>query len=314
MMPRPPSSLTVTLLVCALACALVGCQSRVKPGQPLVRTGDEIMIAGQLFHTRTPVVLWFDPGGYDAYRTEMRTTPGATTRQSFEHRPTGDSFESLQQNVDQLVYHYDVSGLSRLCFATLHDNRGLSCHFLIDIDGTVYQTLDLKERAWHATTSNSRSVGIEIANRGAYASPDVAALQDWYPLDANGSARIAIPPALGDGGVRTRGFVGRPDREHMVTGAIHGRVMYQYDFTPQQYDALIKLTATLCTVLPKITCDFPRDEFGNPLTRKLEDHQLAAYRGILGHYHVQENKQDPGPAFQWELVVGGARNLMRNGG
>ena len=30
----------------------------------------------------------------------------------------------------------------------------------------------------------------------------------------------------------------------------------------------------------------------------------------MGHYHVQENKQDPGPAFQWDKVINGARKLM----
>ena len=35
----------------------------------------EIVIAGQYFHTGAPVVLWTDPGGYDAYRTERRFVP-----------------------------------------------------------------------------------------------------------------------------------------------------------------------------------------------------------------------------------------------
>ena len=30
----------------------------------------------------------------------------------------------------------------------------------------------------------------------------------------------------------------------------------------------------------------------------------------MGHYHVQTNKSDPGPAFQWDLVINGARNLL----
>ena len=37
-----------------------------------IRKGDEIVICGQYFHTGAPVVLWTDPGGYDAYRTERR--------------------------------------------------------------------------------------------------------------------------------------------------------------------------------------------------------------------------------------------------
>ena len=50
---------------------------------------------------------------------------------------------------------------------------------MLDIDGTIYQTLDLKERAWHATTSNSRSVGIEVANMGAYGREDSSAFKQW---------------------------------------------------------------------------------------------------------------------------------------
>jgi hypothetical protein len=36
----------------------------------------------------------------------------------------------------------------------------------------------------------------------------------------------------------------------------------------------------------------------------------GGYQGILGHYHVQTDKQDPGPAFQWDTVIMGARKLM----
>src|SRR5215217_402878 len=45
------------------------------PGTPQPRSGDEIMVCGQLFHTGAPVVLWTDPGGYDAYRTDRRFAP-----------------------------------------------------------------------------------------------------------------------------------------------------------------------------------------------------------------------------------------------
>jgi N-acetyl-anhydromuramyl-L-alanine amidase AmpD len=31
----------------------------------------------------------------------------------------------------------------------------------------------------------------------------------------------------------------------------------------------------------------------------------------MGHYHVQSNKVDPGPALQWDYVIGQARHLMK---
>ena len=62
---------------------------------------------------------------------------------------------------------------------------------MLDLDGTIYQTLDLKERAWHATTSNSRSVGIEIANIGAYPPTAKTPLPNGMPKTP--TARPASP-------------------------------------------------------------------------------------------------------------------------
>ena len=111
----------------------------------------------------------------------------------------------------------------------------------------------------------------------------------------------------------------------------------QYDLTPQQYDSLTHLTAALCSVFPKITCDYPRqklsfgpstgqlvkdsasshpnalaawNEPGVLIRHALSGAQYDGYQGVLGHYHVQTDKQDPGPAFQWDTVIIGARRLM----
>ena len=46
-----------------------------RAGKPEPRTGDEIVAAGQMFHTGARVVLWMDSGGYDAYRVERRFSP-----------------------------------------------------------------------------------------------------------------------------------------------------------------------------------------------------------------------------------------------
>ena len=325
-------------LILVLATAvLAGCHAPLPPGTFTRRTGDEIVVAGQFVHTGTPVVLWIDPGGYDAYRVERRFSPydesnwetskfsvkslatpnryglrrNTTTEPHLEKiRGGGWDLPLLQSVIDQFVVHFDVSGTSRQCFKTLHDARDLSVHFLLDLDGTIYQTLDLKERAWHATTSNTRSVGIEIANIGAYEPAQTAPFAEWYQRDAKGEVRITLPAALGDSGVRTPNFVGRPARAGLVTGEIQGRQLQQYDFTSEQYAALIKLTATLCRVFPRLKCDYPRDDRGRVVPDKLPDDVLENYRGILGHYHIQTNKVDPGPAFQWEHVISSARRRL----
>ncbi|MBI3884156.1 MAG: N-acetylmuramoyl-L-alanine amidase [Opitutae bacterium] len=277
------------------------------------------MVAGQFFHTGTRVVTWMDPGGYDAYRPgprfpspppEKGKKPAPFPTKWFDARPGGADLPALQRTVDQFVLHYDQVGLSKTCFAVLHDQRGLSVHFMLDLDGTVYQTLDLKERAWHATTANSRSVGIEIANIGAFAPGDTTELAAWYRRDARGRTYLRVPKSEGDPLFRTPGFVGRPARDTPVAGVVQHLPLEQYDYTPEQYAALIKLTAALCRVFPNLVCAYPRDAAGKLIRHKLPDAGLANYRGLLGHFHVQTNKIDPGPAFQWDKVIEGARELL----
>src|SRR5262249_50813443 len=108
-------------------------------------------------------------------------------------RGGGWDLDSLRDVVDQFVIHFDVAGTSRRCFETLHDHRGLSVQFMLDLDGTIYQTLDLKEGAWHATKANSRSIGIEIANVGAYPTDGNPPFDRWYQRDASGKVRIVLP-------------------------------------------------------------------------------------------------------------------------
>lgn len=309
------------------------------PGARLARRGDEIVVCGQLFHTTAPVVLWMDPGGYDAYRVERRFSPiersgwkesqedGLRSPSRFGLRSRGLSPEELegvrgggwdlpllQRTVDQFVIHYDVCGTSRTCFRVLHDERGLSVHFMLDADGTIYQTMDLKESAWHATIANQRSIGIEIAHIGAYPPDRAAPLDRWYSRDPEGRTRLTIPGGPERAGLRDLDADLRPARDEPVVGTIQGQELKQYDFTPAQYDSLVKLTAALCTIFPKIKCDYPRDEAGQLIRRKLPDEVLSSYGGLLGHYHIQTNKTDPGPAFDWDRVVAGARGLMKSSG
>ena len=108
----------------------------------------------QLFDVGAPVVLWNDPGGYNAYRVDP-SLPNANVRRLGSREQTlsddelrlvtsrGWTLDLLQQKVDQFVLHYDVAGTSRQCFKILHELRGLSVHFMLDLDGTIYQTCDL---------------------------------------------------------------------------------------------------------------------------------------------------------------------------
>ena len=308
---------------------LTGC---ARPGDPVVRTGDEIMVCGQLFHTGAPVVLWTDPGGYDAYRAECRfvadrelptaagNDPSPTRYHSYRRnipddvkdhvRLYGWDLPMLQEYVDLFLIHYDVCGTSQRCFDVLQDRRGLSVHFMLDLDGTIYQTLDLKERAWHAGDVNCRCVGVEIANIGAY--EDMATLNKWYALDRAGWPYCIFPPEIDvrETQLRTPNFAGRSARKQVISGRVNGRDLMQYDFTNQQYAALIKLTAAMARIFPKLKLDAPRNPDGSVRMDVLSPEELAAYSGFLGHQHTIKVKPDPGPAFDWDRVMRGARREL----
>ena len=103
---------------------------------------------------------------------------------------------------DMVVLHYTAmesagAALDRLC----DEKAEVSAHYLICETGRIWQLVDEEMRAWHAGAGrwgdvvdvNSRSVGIELANRGdhPFAEPQMAALE-W--LLAGVMARRAIPP------------------------------------------------------------------------------------------------------------------------
>ncbi len=202
-------------------------------------------------------VLWSEPGGFRA--TQFGERKGA---------------------VRMIVLHYDAAGTSAQCFHVL-ERRGLSCHFLVDLDGTIYQTCDTRARAYQAAEFNDGSVGIEIANIGAY--PKRKELERLYPFPA-GARRGALP----------KGFVPRPARPGPLRGRIHGTELWQHDFTDAQYEALGRLVGTLCGAL-----DVPALAPGGSGILAT----TGTYRGIVGHYHLTPNKLDPGPAFDWDRFL-----------
>src|SRR5882724_10026386 len=127
-------------LPCSLLLLLVVCgntEAAPKPGSPAPRRGDEIVVAGQFFHTGTRIVLWMDPGGYDAYRVERRFSPiekagwdasqeevkeltspnrynlrtnGLTAAELERVRGGGWDLPLLRRVVDQFVIHFDACG------------------------------------------------------------------------------------------------------------------------------------------------------------------------------------------------------------
>lgn len=308
---------TAAVGVVLLALLLVRCVSAPKP------TPNSIEACGRPLDIGTRVVSWREPPLYDAYQRQKRFAVEDPPDGKLRYAPVrgglpealaaraaagGLSLSELQQVVHTFVLHYDVAGTSRQCFKILQDVRNLSVHFLLDVDGTLYQTLDLREKAFHATYANDFSIGVEIAHPGAFAQPLSADMRRWYDKDERGWF-LRYPAWMTETGIRTPGFVPRPDRPDFVTGTVQGRTYHQFDFTPEQYRALAHLCAGLNKLFPRIRLEVPRDANGQVVDKALPEEQLRAFDGIVGHFHVQTNKQDPGPAMQWDRLLREARQL-----
>jgi len=192
------------------------------------------------------VVLWSEQGGLE--------TP-AGNYYSYSGRP--------KRNIRLFVNHWDVCLSSRSCQRVL-DKRGASVHFLIDNDGTIYQTLDMQHGAWHAGSErvNRASVGVEISN--AY----YTKYQSWY---------------------ENNGFGERP----LVKDAwVHGRKLGEFmDFYPVQIRALKALWAAIHKAT-EIPYESPQNQFGSTSTKYEQDVKYGNFSGFIGHYHVSKNKID----------------------
>jgi hypothetical protein len=161
----------------------------------------------------------------------------------------------------------------------LHNERGLSVHFLIDWDGTIFQTLDLVDCAFQAAGVNEISVGVELANRGdAFR----------FPNDYNASS-------------------GPHSRREKVTCTINNAQFLAYSYHKEQMEAMRAIGRCLARVFPSLPQVYPADEGGEPIWNSLTDPR--AYKGYLGHYHVTNQKWDPGP-FDFKEFTTGIRARM----
>ena len=116
------------------------------------------------------------------------------------------NFEPRSAPVDILLLHYTGMATAEAALERLSDAVArVSCHWLIDEDGTVYRMVDETMRAWHAGLSfwagerdvNGHSIGIELVNPGhewGYRPFPPAQMAALAELAAGILARHAIQP------------------------------------------------------------------------------------------------------------------------
>jgi len=167
-----------------------------------------------------------------------------------------------ERKPNMFVAHWDVCLSSRSCFKVLK-NRGISVHFCIDNDGTIFQLMDCNDIGWHAGNRkvNNNSVGVEISN--AY----YPKYQELY---------------------KTKGFGPRP---MWRDAKVHGRKLKPFlGFYDVQIDAFKALAKALHKAygIPLVA---PMD--GENLLEGIDpDVQKGIFKGIVNHYHVTTRKID----------------------
>ncbi len=197
---------------------------------------------------------------------------------------TREEIDALGQHIYQIALHHDVTMSAGDTYNVLC-TRGLSTHFCVNYDGTLYQYMDCYHMAWATGENNNHSIAIDMNN------PVYPELRNDDP--ANGMRDI-------------------------YQGKINGSVKTMLGYTEAQYDTIIALIKALITPivvpgeepwipLPKVAqnCFPPISENGDVINRLLRD--SVSFQGFLGHYHCSANKWDPGPAFDWLRVLSGIK-------
>ncbi|HRE90328.1 MAG TPA: N-acetylmuramoyl-L-alanine amidase [Myxococcota bacterium] len=90
----------------------------------------------------------------------------------------------------------------------------------------------------------------------------------------------------------------RPVSERMT---INGARVRAYGYTEPQYEALGSLARLLANVFPALKRVGALDEQGEVREQAFDVPQLES--GILGHWHLESNRWDPGPGFEWQRLV-----------
>jgi N-acetylmuramoyl-L-alanine amidase len=263
----------------------------------MVRPRGTVIIGGQTFNVDAPVVTWREngwdsasdrciptkvepsppcrvvPGGHEPYAVPPNPS-GRPYLHRYALRPglTGQgknpSYEAVKAVVKQFVVHLDGCSSAEMCFNVLHNERGLSCHFLIDNDGTIFQTIDLGLMAYHAADWNLYSIGVELCNRG---------------------------DAIKNPGYYAGGRAG-PQRDTRNC-RINGHTIKSFDYTPAQYDSFRRLCRDLLRLLPNLPAEYPQSSPGEQMWDSMRDAPIKreSYAGYIGHYHITPQKWDPGP-------------------
>ncbi len=167
--------------------------------------------------------------------------------------------------IDLGVLHWTGSENSPETMFHVLQNRDLGVEFAIDHLGVIWQFCDpLVVDTFDAGYINRRSWGCEIVSVGS------APNAKKFPRE-------------------------RRDEK------VNGRKASHAIFVPAQVEAAIALCDAMCEAL-SIPRRVPKNILGGLKTDTLNPKDVASWSGILGHFHVNADKRDPGTGLFEEMI------------
>jgi len=170
---------------------------------------------------------------------------------------------SRHRKPSMIVTHWDVALSATSCYNILR-KKGISSHFCIDNDGTIYQFVDTNHACWHAgfRSVNNRSIGIDLSN---------AYYTKYNPT------------------YEKRGFGLRPI---MTDSIVHGHKLKPHlGFYGVQIQAYSALVDALCSHYG-IPLESPEDDAGSALYAIHREAAKGKFKGVVSHFHLTKRKID----------------------
>ena len=183
---------------------------------------------------------------------------------------------------DLIILHFTAGQSARSAYdAWAVSSARVATAFIVDIDGSIYETFPPSKWAYHLGVTNGtahekRSIGIELANVGPLrvSASDPKALT-WWP--ENWKKKWCLI-----------------DETPRYVKSKYRGADYFASFPEPQVRATARLVSSLCEQF-----SIPRTI---PPSSKRMEHDpkyFAQFKGIAAHHNFRADKWDVGPAFDW---------------
>ena len=226
------------------------------------------------------------------------------------------TMEALKESISYVVVHTDLTPHAMETFRVLlgRDPTPLSTHFCINWNGVIYQYADVAERTAHAAGHNEQSIGLDMNSRlvnydGRFVEKSTRKEFDRLRKAYKNLAKEKLrEPPFNLSGKKLAEVAALYEFERPVRGRIQGgNTQRVWGYTPMQYKSLILLLKLFVRELD-LEKSYPSGVDGTVIPGILEDDDTKKLKGFVGHYHLDTNRWDPGPNFDWQRVLSGIQS------